>query len=72
MLFMRAILALSLAAFALAIPVALPETDGLGSDLSVFCLRQYAPFFYKPDSFNVDGLLNKLGDTVEDFLEGAS
>jgi len=41
MLFMRTLLALSLAAFALAVPVAQPQ-DGLGADLSAFCLIQYA------------------------------
>ncbi len=40
---MRTILALSLAAFALAVPVAQPQ-GGLGADLRAFCLRQYALF----------------------------
>ncbi len=40
---MRTILALSLAAFAFAVPVAQPQS-GVGADLSAFCLNQYALF----------------------------
>ncbi len=43
MLFMRTLLALSLAAFALAVPVAQPQgTGSLGADVGAFCLIQYA------------------------------
>lgn len=42
MIFMRTILALSLAAFALAVPVAQPLDNGLGSELSAFSLSQNA------------------------------
>jgi hypothetical protein len=46
MMFMRTILALSLAAFALAVPVALPPNNDLGGidEIGAFCLSQYAHF----------------------------
>jgi hypothetical protein len=42
-MFMRTILALSFAAFALAVPVALPR-DGEGNAVGTFCLSQHALF----------------------------
>lgn len=47
MMFMRAILAISLVAFALAVPVAQPQADSLGEDVGVFCFSQYA--LYRSD-----------------------
>jgi hypothetical protein len=47
-MFMRTILALSFAAFALAVPVALPQ-DGKGNAVGTFYLSQYAPFSFLID-----------------------
>ena len=47
MMFMRTVLALSLAAFSLAVPVAQPQANSLGEDVGAFCFSQYA--FHKPD-----------------------
>ena len=44
MMFMRAILALSLVTFALAIPVAQPQTGDLVGPVGASCSRQYTPF----------------------------
>ncbi len=43
MLSMRTVLALSLASFALAAPLA-ERQSGLGSELGAFCMAQYTPF----------------------------
>jgi len=48
---MRTIFALSLAAFALAVPVELPQ--GLGSDFGAFCVNQHA-LFARLINFKVD------------------
>jgi hypothetical protein len=47
MMFMRTILAISLAAFVLAVPMAQPRADSLGEDVGALYSSQYA--LYKPD-----------------------
>ena len=71
MLFIRTILSLSLATFALAIPVAQPQAVGDLGGVGTSCLSQYALHTNHIDSTFVSGLIRRDNAQVFQALEGS-